>query len=56
MIDVIDPTGKILTSQLWENVLNQTFPLFSDNATAGVYIVRVRTKAGVYTKRAVIVK
>jgi hypothetical protein len=56
MIDVIDPTGKILTSQLWENVLNQTFPLFSANATAGVYIVRVRTKAGVYTKRAVIVK
>ena len=56
VIEVVDPTGKILISELWENVLNQTFPLFSSNATAGVYIVRVKTKAGVYTKRAIIVK
>ncbi len=55
-IEVIDPTGKILTSQRWENVLNQTLPLFTSYATAGVYIVRVKTKTGVYTKRAVIVK
>jgi len=56
VIEVIDPTGKILVSQLQENVLNQTYPLFSSGATAGVYIVRVKTKRGVYTKKAIIVK
>jgi hypothetical protein len=56
LIEVIDPAGKILLSQLRENVLNQTYQLLSNSASAGVYIVRVKTKRGVYTRRAIVVK
>ncbi len=56
IIEVIDLLGKILVSETPQNVLNQTYQLPLPDAPTGVYILRAKTSAGIFTKRVMIVK
>ena len=55
-IDIIDNMGKVLLTESYGGLLNQTFPFTMKGATDGVYLVRVRTEGKAYYKKVLVVR
>lgn len=55
-IDIIDSMGKVLLTESYPGILNQTFPFEMKGVTDGVYVVRVRTEGQTYYRKLLVVR
>ncbi|MBA4055738.1 MAG: hypothetical protein C0490_13565 [Marivirga sp.] len=55
-IDIMDSMGKILISETYSGILNQTFPFSLSGRSSGVYFVRIKTGDQSVMKKVVLVK
>jgi hypothetical protein len=55
-IDIMDSMGKILISETYYDILNQTFPFSMAGRSSGVYFVKIKTGDQVVVKKVLVVK
>jgi len=56
MIDVVDLLGRVVYSKAYEYTLNQSYGVTLDDASSGLYIVKLRTNEGSYTQKVFVSK